>query len=205
MSQPEQMDWSELDSKVIEEKDTGLYELDALITPRNNTIPALIVKPATDINPKFEKAVADLDTRVAKLGHGRTWNKKQSDAYKEGMYNIWANHIIVGWQNVYDAKGKLANFEQHFPDWWSRFKKLSTDYFTELMVWCKDPDNFRSDDDEVIVSEPAVDQETKEELLGNPKQEVKTQPIPQKEVSSANASTSNSNQDTQNSKDRSGK
>lgn len=116
------MDFSYLKKVDVKEETTVEYSMNQLPM---EPVPVLIMKPATEANKAYFNAVLrNSGNKVSSLRTGKITVKMSTEAREEDR-GLYPKHIIVGWKNVPDINGEMADFTEEncakfvaaLPDW----------------------------------------------------------------------------------------
>lgn len=116
-------DFSYLSDLAVDEK-TAEYPIHEIQV--NDTFPVLIVKPMTQANKAYFNAVAK---EVAKRkGKPPALNAAALDESRDKDRALFVAHVLVGWKDMVDAKGKKLPFN----------KQNAEDFITAIPDWMFD-------------------------------------------------------------------
>lgn len=109
----------------------------------NGKSPTLIVGPATEANPSYFNALLKRSARSARQIAAGKVNAGMIAENREEDRNLYPLHILRGWEDMVDAKGKDIEFTREdavefigeLPDW----------VFDDIRNFCGRPDNFVRD------------------------------------------------------------
>lgn len=111
--------------------------------------PTLIMKPATEANKPYFNAVLKRSRRNLRAMRAGAVNQAMIAENREQDRELFPRHVVDGWRNVTDAKGKEVEFNREncrdfldaLPDW----------IFDEIRNFAGDSANFAGDVPDVEV------------------------------------------------------
>lgn len=119
--------------------------------------PRLTVRPATEANPGYMRAMLKGSKEQVRRLKGGDLSPEMLEENRAKDRKLFPIHIVVGWDAVTDASGKAVQFGR---DACAAFiEALPYDQFNELRDFCATMDNFRP--------EFEVDDLDRDELVGN--------------------------------------
>jgi len=125
---------------------TATYELRPLI---GGKVVSLKVKPASiDFNRGYKRALFKAEItqkRRRKMSSVEDFDIADRDSLKE-FIQIASRHIIVGWENLYDADDNPVAYSPEVAS--DLLSQLPASEIRDLRGWVMDPDNFAATSDE---------------------------------------------------------
>ncbi len=107
--------------------------------------PVLKVKHAGRTNRGYANAVDKMNAKASplrRIAQGKL-DRRTIDAAREDSRELFAKHVVIGWEGVLDTSDKPAEFSE---DNCRAFLFALPDYlFEELLRFCTDPTNFLPD------------------------------------------------------------
>ena len=105
--------------------------------------PTMTVKPATEINKPFYNALLRRSKNTARVVKARGINAEMVASNRNEDRVLFAAHVIVGWDKVVDANGKVVPFSKEECE---AFLVALPDYlFDDLREFATNEGNFVSD------------------------------------------------------------
>lgn len=131
------VNFSHLEKLAVDNESTAPYPF-----PRIMGVPVLTVRPAHRINRDFLNvmlaASKDVSRQAQKALNGEDM---QLDKVREQDVEIFADCIVVDWENVQDADGNEVPFSKEACV--EFLSKIPEDMFDNLRIFCLNIENFR--------------------------------------------------------------
>lgn len=121
--------------------------------------PVLTVKPATEDNPSYMRAMLKGSREQMRRLKAGDLSPEMLEENRQKDRVLFPRYVVVGWKGILDAKGKAVAFSAEACA--EFIQALPRDMFNELRDFCSMPDNFRPDDDRDI--DPAL----ADDIVGN--------------------------------------
>lgn len=136
----------------LKTEEVATMTLGSVIFPGMEEPATLTGRIAGESNRPFALALAKLTIQKQKMMQGAAVNAemaiRQSKRNRDDDRQLYADHVITGWGNVTDAKGKPVGFDAE--TCLQLFKSLPDDVFDQVRNYFATASNFRnqiSDDD----------------------------------------------------------
>lgn len=102
--------------------------------------PVLLVKPATESNRVFANEQLRMTKKNATAVRAGAVNMQMIAETRDNDRKLYAQHVVVGWEGIYDSHGELVPFSHEecgkfldaLPDW----------AFDEVRNFCTSPQSF---------------------------------------------------------------
>lgn len=120
--------------------------------------PTLKVKHAGRTNRPYAAAVDKMNAKASplrRIAQGKM-DRRTIDAARDDSRELFAKHVVIGWEGVLDTGGKTVDFSEDNCRAW--LFALPDYLFEDLLRFCTDPSNFTPD---------APDEEEIEAQAGN--------------------------------------
>jgi hypothetical protein len=126
---------------------TADYTLYQVEDPETGKSPTLIVAPATDANAPYFNALLKRSRKYARQLKARNVSVDTLQQSRGEDKILYPRHVIKGWRDVFDSKGKPVKFSQEacieffqsIPDW----------IFEDIRTFAGDPTNFLDTDESI--------------------------------------------------------
>lgn len=117
-------------------------------------IPILNVCPATKANPRYLNAFLKRSGRTIRRVQAQNIDIETLDINIKIDKDLYVNYgVVVGWDNVYDAKGEAVDFTKAVCK--EFFDNLPDITFEELRIYCANDYNFIDCDDKLEIEDVA--------------------------------------------------
>ncbi|MEE8608996.1 MAG: hypothetical protein V3S55_15435 [Nitrospiraceae bacterium] len=132
------VDFSQLSNQDVNATSVARYTIHEIMT--GDVSPTLILRPATEVNAAYFNALLKRSQKNSRVVQARAANVQLLEESRGEDKKLYPQHVIVGWENVYDADGKEIKFSKKvceeflaaLPDW----------IFSNVTAFAGNPANF---------------------------------------------------------------
>ena len=141
------VDFSHLDKLKVTPDRTAEYTLYQIEAGADGH-PVLILAPATDANKPFQNAALKKSTtKNFRRMRGGSLTPEMLEEDREDDRKLYPRHVVKGWRNVTDAKGKDVSFTSD--NVLAFLRALPNWVFDDVRMFAGNPSNFLQDDDAI--------------------------------------------------------
>lgn len=130
-------DFSNISRQEIKTQDTAQFTFYRI----QGMTPVLTVKPATEANPDYMRAILRGSREQMRRMRGADLTPEMLKENREKDRQLFPRFVVMGWEGVLDASGEPVTFSQDACE--AFLRALPDDIFNELRDFCSTPDNFR--------------------------------------------------------------